>query len=293
MGMNFRNRHLVETYNPKPLIALARNKIATKHRLEAEAIPVPKTIAEVHFHQHLRVTYPRLIGHIGGFVVKPACSSRGNGVLVCNGAEPDRIVRHDGSTMRRADFEFYINQILYGEFSYGLPVDAALFEQRIHPRQSWIYEELPGAPDLRVIVHTGRAIMAMARIPTLVSCGRANLHRGGLGVGIDLERGRTTYGVQFGCPVERHPDTGVELGGREVPDFALCVELAERAYRALALGYMGVDLMYDATLGPVVIELNARPGLAVQTANRAGLRTRSKPSYVKSLASPVGVPAPC
>lgn len=293
MGMNYRNRHLVEALNPKPLIAVAKNKIATKQRLQAQGIPVPQTIAEVHFYKHLGPVYRQLMDHVGGFVVKPACSSRGHGVMVCSGADPDKLVLHDGSTMPRRDFEFFISQILYGEYSYGRPVDAALFEQRIHAHQSWIYESLPGPPDLRIIVRAGRAVMAMTRVPTAESGGRANLHCGGIGVGIDLESGRTTYGVQFGGPVERHPDTGVEVGGREVPDFSQCVELAERSYHALPLGYMGVDLMYDATLGPVVIELNARPGLAVQIANRLGLRTRTEKTYAEPLSSPVACAAVC
>lgn len=293
MGMNYRNRHLVEAHNPKPLIAVAKNKIATKKRLQAQGIPVPETIAEVHFSKHLGAVYRDLIGHVGGFVVKPACSSRGRGVMICRGADPDKLVLHDGSTMPRRDFEFFISQVLYGEYSYGRPVDAALFEQRIHPHQSWIYEDLPGPPDLRIIVRAGRAIMAMARVPTLASRGRANLHCGGIGVGIDLERGQTTYGVQFGRPVDRHPDTGVEVGGHEVPDFARCVELAERSYRALALGYMGVDLMYDAAFGPVVIELNARPGLGVQIANRLGLRAHLETNHDEPILEREVCPASC
>lgn len=293
MGMNYRNRHLVEAHNPKPLIALAKNKMATKQRLQAEGIPVPDTIAEVRFYRELAPVYQQLMERVGGFVVKPACSSRGHGVMVCSGAEPERLVMHDGSTVRRRDFEFFISQVLYGEYSYGRPVDAALFEQRIHAHQSWIYENLPGPPDLRIIVRAGRAIMAMTRVPTVASGGRANLHCGGIGVGIDLASGLTTYGVQFGRPAERHPDTGVEVGGHEVPDFDRCVELAERSYRALPLGYMGVDLMYDASLGPVVIELNARPGLAVQIANRSGLRTRTESNYAEPVFSPVPCQVPC
>jgi alpha-L-glutamate ligase-like protein len=293
MGMNYRNRHLVEAYNPKPLIALAKNKIATKQRLQAQGIPVPGTIAEVRFYRELAEIYQQLLALTGGFVVKPACSSRGNGVMVCSGAEPDRLLMHNGSTVPRRDFEFFISQVLYGEYSYGRPVDVALFEQRIQAHKSWIYENLPGPPDLRIIVRAGRAIMAMARVPTRCSGGRANLHCGGLGVGIDLESGMTTHGVQFGRPAERHPDTGVEVGGHEVSAFTTCVELAERAYSALPLGYMGVDLMYDASLGPVIIELNARPGLAVQIANRAGLRARAQSIYEEPVLSPAACEVPC
>jgi hypothetical protein len=40
------------------------------------------------------------------------------------------------------------------------------------------------------------------------------------------------------------------------------------------LGYIGADVVLDARRGPMVLELNARPGLAIQLANRAGLMPR-------------------
>lgn len=274
VGMNYRNRQLVQAHNTRRLIALAKNKIATKECLLAEGVPVPAHIAEVHFVQELPKVYSTLQQYAGGFVAKPASSSQGRGVLICNAALPDRILLHDGSPLSYNDFKFYISQTLYGEYSFGLPVDAALFEQRIRPHKSWIYQELPGAPDLRIIVDQGKAIMAMARIPTVESEGRANLHCGGVGVGIDLETGRTTYAVQQGQPVLCHPDTKETLEHHLVTDFPLCRRMAERCFKAIPLGYMGVDIMYDVNNGPVVLEVNARPGLAVQIANRAGLRAR-------------------
>ena len=43
---------------------------------------------------------------------------------------------------------------------------------------------------------------------------------------------------------------------------------------ALELGYVGVDFVIDANDGPVVLEANARPGLAIQVAHRHGLLQR-------------------
>jgi hypothetical protein len=40
------------------------------------------------------------------------------------------------------------------------------------------------------------------------------------------------------------------------------------------LGYIGCDLVLDRKLGPLILELNARPGLAIQIANGAGLSLR-------------------
>ncbi|MRR31196.1 alpha-L-glutamate ligase-like protein, partial [bacterium] len=45
-------------------------------------------------------------------------------------------------------------------------------------------------------------------------------------------------------------------------------------FEMTGLGYLGVDLVIDRDRGPLLLELNARPGLAIQLANRHGLRTR-------------------
>ena len=40
------------------------------------------------------------------------------------------------------------------------------------------------------------------------------------------------------------------------------------------LGYLGTDMVLDRDRGPMLLELNARPGLAIQMANGEGLRRR-------------------
>ena len=42
------------------------------------------------------------------------------------------------------------------------------------------------------------------------------------------------------------------------------------------MGYIGVDFVIDAKIGAVVLEANARPGLAIQVAHRIGLLPRLK-----------------
>ena len=50
------------------------------------------------------------------------------------------------------------------------------------------------------------------------------------------------------------------------------MRIAADCARAIPLGYMGVDIIWDEQRGPCVIEVNARPGLAIQLANRRGLK---------------------
>jgi len=125
---------------------------------------------------------------------------------------------------------------------------------------------------VRVVVFRGVPVLAMLRLPTRRSDGRANLHLGGVGVGIDVADGTTTWAVRRGRRVDRHPDLDVPIRGIAVPAWDDVLLLATRAADAIGLGFVGVDVVIDARHGPVVLELNARPGLTIQVANRRGLR---------------------
>jgi predicted ATP-grasp superfamily ATP-dependent carboligase len=46
------------------------------------------------------------------------------------------------------------------------------------------------------------------------------------------------------------------------------------------LGYLGVDIVLDRDKGPMLLELNARPGISIQNANRFGLRDRLRQALV-------------
>src|SRR5262249_17039721 len=106
------------------------------------------------------------------------------------------------------------------------------------------------------------------------SNGRANLHQGGIGTGVDIETGVTNHAVQCNRMVERHPDTAVPLVGLQVPYWEQIIEMAQKVAAAVRLGYVGVDIGGDARQGPMVLEANARPGLAIQIANHKGLMPR-------------------
>ena len=123
----------------------------------------------------------------------------------------------------------------------------------------------------------GYPVMAMLRAATKESDGRANLHQGALGIGIDLATGRTIRAVHYGRPLSRHPDMDAELMGIQLPGWDKILDIAVTCQEMTGLGYLGVDLMIDETLGPLMIEVNARPGLAIQMANGVGLLRRLEP----------------
>ena len=131
-----------------------------------------------------------------------------------------------------------------------------------------------GVPDVRIIVFLGYPVMAMIRLPTRMSDGKANLHQGAIGVGIDLPTGVTKRGVWGTEVIREHPDTEHSIVGLKIPRWDDLMEMASRCYELSELGYIGVDFVLDRNLGPMILELNARPGLAIQIANNTGLSPR-------------------
>ena len=116
--------------------------------------------------------------------------------------------------------------------------------------------------------------MSMMRLSTAESDGKANLHQGAVGVGLCLRTGRAVRAVQFNNPIGIHPDTGKNLLELKIPHWDEVMKLAASCYEMSGLGYIGTDIVLDRDKGPMLLELNARPGLAIQIANAAGLLPR-------------------
>ena len=270
-GLNRRNRALVSTHNAPRDIGTANDKIATKEALSASGVRVPDQIAAVRSAGEVEGIYALLEKQQDGFVVKPSHGAQGRAVMIFSALSNERAFPLHSAPISKKQFRFLIASIVSGEFTAGRPVDCALVEERLNPDKAWVLPDLPGAPDMRVIVFQGKAVMAMVRLPTIASSGRANLHKGAIGLGIDLESGCTTHGIWNDHSIARHPDTGDEVRGHAVKGLRECLDLAERCAEAIPLGFMGVDLMLDHHKGPCVIEVNARPGLSIQLANRRGL----------------------
>jgi hypothetical protein len=93
---------------------------------------------------------------------------------------------------------------------------------------------------------------------------------------VHLVTGRTFGGVCNNRMIARHPDTGELIGCLEIPGWHELLAAAMKLSDAIEMGYIGVDFVVDAKIGPVVLEANARPGLAIQVAHRIGLLPRLK-----------------
>ncbi len=88
---------------------------------------------------------------------------------------------------------------------------------------------------------------------------------------MDIDRGILLTAVHRNGIVSHHPDTGQAITGIVIPHWEEILHLAAGAGDMTGLGYIGVDVVMDENRGPLLLELNARPGLQIQMANRAGL----------------------
>ena len=273
MGMNQRNVNYIGRYNPRKLYPLVDNKLKTKHIAVGAGVTVPKLIGTIQ-HQHEVGKIAAMVKEWSGFCIKPARGSGGKGILVIMRQENGLFYKPNGSSCTASDLERHISNILAGLFSLGGKPDFVLVEDLIHFDNVFDGYSFEGVPDTRVIIFKGFPVMSMMRLSTASSDGKANLHQGAVGVGICLRTGRVLCAVQYNQPIRYHPDTSKDLFDLEVPHWMKLLNLAASCYEMSGLGYIGTDMVLDKLRGPMLLELNARPGLSIQIANAAGLLPR-------------------
>jgi alpha-L-glutamate ligase-like protein len=271
LGLNRRNQEFLLRLNPPRLVGLVDHKVQTKEVLGRHGLPVPCTFA-CYTRQRQLPALARDAEARSAFVLKPARGAGGEGVVVIAGRHAGHFVKASGSRLAMSDLLAHAADIIAGAFSLSQARDEAVTEYRLTPEPVLAAYSPGGIPDVRVVVVRGVPIMAMLRLPTRASDGRANLHVGGVGVGLDLGSGRAVHAIWRDRAIATHPDTHQPLSALQVPDWNEILSLAARCYEAVPLGYFGADIVIDVTLGPVILELNARPGLSIQLANHRGLR---------------------
>ncbi|MCL7939105.1 alpha-L-glutamate ligase-like protein [Halomonas sp. ATCH28] len=273
IGMNRRNIRYIGRYNNRRLYPLVDDKLQTKLLAQEYGITTPALIGTVTTQFGVKHIGAMLTGHYG-FVIKPAKGSGGKGILVIERIEGGRYIKPSGAQLTLGDVERHVSNILSGLYSLGGSPDVALVEALINFDESFSEYTYEGVPDIRVIVFKGYPVMAMMRLSTAASDGKANLHQGAVGVGIDIASGSAIRGVQFDRTRHDHPDTGHELASLHIGDWGTLLRLAAGCFEMTGLGYLGTDMVLDRDHGPMLLELNARPGLAIQMANGEGLRPR-------------------
>lgn len=271
LGMNQRNADYIMPYNKRSYYPLVDDKRATKKAALEYGIPVPELYGTIEIERHIQ-EFESLLNGKTEFVIKPANGSGGNGILVIAGRNPTGLYRKaNDALISQEEIQHHLSNVLSGMYSLGGSTDSAIIEYRVKFDNAFQTISYRGVPDIRTIVFRGIPIMAMLRLPTRESDGRANLHQGAVGAGIDILQGQTTRGVCHDDLVEYHPDTGAKIPGLTIPHWNQILEMAANCYDIARLDYMGVDIVLDKELGPLMLELNARPGLNIQLCNNHGL----------------------
>lgn len=273
LSMNRRNAEYIMPCNPRSAFPLVDDKVLTKRLAESHGIPTPPLYLVIEHHGEIGGLSAALGDH-REFVVKPARGAAGSGIVLIVDRNLEGFVKASGEVITPEDLAYHISGILSGIYSLEGLEDRAIVEGLIHPDPVFATVTYRGVPDIRIVVYRRVPVMAMARLPTRASDGKANIHLGALGAGIDIGTGTTLTAVHRSNVVTHHPDTANAISGIHVPYWKEMLLMAAQAPDMTGLDYLGVDVLIDRDRGPVLLELNARPGLAVQLANRGGLWAR-------------------
>jgi alpha-L-glutamate ligase-like protein len=276
LGLNERNADFIMRLNPRRLYPRVDDKELTKKLAIEAGMPVPELYGVIGNQAEVR-RFSDIVADRDSFVVKPARGSGGDGIIVIVGRSTrkrDSYRQASGLLVSGAEIEHHISNIVGGQYSLAGNPDTALIEYCVHFDPLFADVSYQGVPDIRVIVYRGYPVMSMVRLPTRTSDGKANLHQGAVGAGIDLSTGRTLRGVLGNEVVDEHPDTGALISGLYIPKWDYILQSSARSSEVTGLGYVGVDMVIDKDLGPLILEMNARPGLNIQIANGCGLAHR-------------------
>jgi len=273
LGLNSRYLEYIRPNNLKKAIYIADNKILTKKVLTKAGIPTPKMIATIRSQEELeKFDFEKLPDSM---VIKPVNGVEGGGIEIFYNRKDGFWIKADGAKVSVDNLKGLLQEILDGRYSLHKEPDQVLIEERVKPHKAFRYFTYKGTPDVRVIVYNNIPVMSYVRLPTKDSDGKANLKLGAIGATIDLAAGRTTTAVKGKKGrIDFIPSTKMRISGLKIPNWNKVLEYAVMAQQATKLGYAAIDFLIDREEGPMIVELNARPGLSIQLAALAGLRER-------------------
>lgn len=274
VGMNARNRRFIMKNNPRHLYPLVDDKLETKKLARKHDIAVPELYGVIETVGQIKKNLYEMLEPHEEFVIKPSKGSGGNGILVIIGRTPNGYIKANGEEITYKDIFLHVSNILSGLYSLGGQLDKAMVEYRVKFSDVFSDISYQGVPDVRIIVYKGYPVMGMLRLATRESDGKANLHQGAIGAGVRISDGVTLGGVMHNKVVNVHPDTEMSISNIQIPDWKTILQISSKCYEMTEMGYIGVDIVLDKELGPLILELNARPGLGIQIANNEGLRNR-------------------
>ncbi|MDC0506180.1 hypothetical protein OAN96_01145, partial [Candidatus Gracilibacteria bacterium] len=272
LGQNARNLDYIKGYNTKFARKLADSKLKTKDFLQSKRVAVPKTLAVLKGHDEIKLD--EVAKWEPPFVIKPNNGYGGKGIIVIDGVDSTgNFVSNIGDVYSPAKIVSHLSYIVDGFFSLSGLRDKAMIEKKIVLDEEIELLGKYGLPDIRIICFNNVPIMAMIRIPTEKSEGKANLHLGACAAGIDIGTGKLTYITQNSKIIKAVPGIG-DVRGIKVPKWAKILTLAVKVQYVTGIGYLGCDIVLDRQDGPLLLEMNVRAGLEVQVANMSPLKQR-------------------
>ncbi len=274
LGLNARSQLYLMPQNSRRAKKVADSKILTWRVLKKAEVPTPHIYKIFRDPQDIfKFNWETLPS---AFALKPSKGMGGEGIIVVKRKARDGNgwITTQRNRVTIDDLKVNVLDILEGAYSMGNVPDVAFIQEYVGRHKSFRKYAYRGTPDIRIIVFNKIPVMAMLRLPTKESGGRANLHQGAIGVGIDIATGITTKAIWHGHEIKYKPETSKKLHGIKIPLWTKILETAVRAQIASGLGYAGVDMVLDPDKGPMILELNAQPGLQIQLANMAGLKKR-------------------
>ena len=269
LGINNRNLGYIYPGNLRKYHKLANDKSLTKVILEQNDLACPETYAIIDSLGEIETAW-KSVTHLSELVIKPGRGHGGNGILILKKKQGKW---YSGKNRIKDDEIYYhIANIIYGTFALS-DQDVAIIEEFIFPPQFFRDIYADGVPDIRIILHKNRPVLSMLRMPTSISKGKANLHQGGLAIGIDMLSGTLTEAFNGKKYYDFHPDSLVEIKGKVLPYWNELVQLSIATSEVFPLDYLGIDIILDRQKGPLVMEINLKPGLGIQLANKKGLKS--------------------
>lgn len=273
LGMNARNFIYIRKHNPPSAKRVADNKVRTKQLLLKKHIPTSNLLSTFENYKSIRDFNWGLLPN-EGFVVKPARGYGGGGILVFKKWDLEGGETTEGRSFTKKQLESHLFDLLDGAYSLQYLPDIAYIEEVIKPHSFFNKISPLGLPDIRVIVFNKVPVMAMMRVPTEESGWKANLHIGAVAVGLRLKSGAAFHAILKNKPIPTLPENRLKIENIKIPFWDEILLLAAKTQAISGLGYAGVDIVVDEKRGPLVLEINSRPGLSIQLANKTSLRTR-------------------
>ena len=272
LGQNARNLTYIKGGNFLLSKKLADSKLGTKKFLANHKVAVPETLWILKKHSELDIE--KISAYEPPFVVKPNNGYGGKWILIIDQKAADgSFVTNSGDVYSPQKLIEHFTYILDGFFSLSGWRDRIIIEKKIILTKEIELLGKYGLPDIRVIAYNMVPVMAMIRIPTEESDGKANIHGWACAVWVDIWSWKLTYISKWGKLVKSIPWIW-DVRGIVVPEWDKILSLVVQVQQVTGIKFLGCDVVLDAEAGPLLLEINVRPGLEIQNVNMAPLWAR-------------------